>query len=157
MVFAAGCPKETDTGLPPEEAAEKAQEEETPVKYDGLIAQWNDKIEILLTVSHPKFLYLSGPRPVSVRVPGNTPFTFTKNEFFITRPVFPMRIKFEVTRDVQPGIHQVPMGLRLMYCNKANDICQIKNDFLPIELMVEAKSRIGGGMTQTITKIYELQ
>lgn len=111
-------------------------DEDALAKYKGLKVRHGDRVILNFTVDTPSYLYLNGPKPVRVMVPGNSPFKFTKNEYFVTKPVFPIKIDFNIPKSAPTGLQKISFGLRLMYCNKADDVCLIKNEIMNFELWV---------------------
>lgn len=157
LVFSCAKPEEKMTDDPAAQAREaKEKEMASEGAYAGIKAGYGDTVTINVFVNLPKYLYLNGPKPLQILIPANIPFKFSKNEYFITKPIFPLNLDFNIERDIKPGIHKIPFATRLMYCNKADDICLIKNVMLEVEFMVVRKS---GHVPQKviITKNIELK
>lgn len=156
-----GCTK-TD---PAPKATPDAKKEETPKppeviaeeNYGGLKVRMKDTVIIDFSVKLPNYLYFNGPQPVKVMIPGNVPFEFEKKVYAQTgKPKFPMHLKFEVPRPIDLGVYEIPLAVKLMYCNKADDICLIRDYVTKVEFMVV---KTGGGIAQThhLEKYMELQ
>lgn len=159
MVFSlAGCARQGDQEKGASDAKKDSPKEGKDAidKFKGLKVRHGDKVILNFTVKTPAYLYLNGPKPVRVMVPGNSPFKFSKNEYFVTKPVFPIKIEFSVPKDTPTGRQKITFGLRLMYCNKADDVCLIKNEIMNFELWV-MQSIPDGFKTHAPEKIYKIE
>ncbi len=119
---------------------EKDRELAEAETYVGPKASYGDTVVVNVFVNLPKYLYLNGPKPLRIMIPGNTPFKFSKNEYFVKKPIFPLKLDFTFDRKIKTGIHKIPLAARLMYCNKADDICLIKNIMVELEFMVISRA-----------------
>ena len=111
-----------------------------------------------ITVTSPSYLYLSGPEPLVVNLPQTKAFTWEDTRAKLTTPVFPMLIPFKVPSTAPGGRHDLALGLKIMYCNKADDICVFKNDLLnaPIEILPGARQG-GPDNAASISVEYEIK
>jgi hypothetical protein len=151
LAFAAfSCVEKTETTQTGEQAAPKVEAKPTPI-------QRGDTVVIELTVDTGPDMYLNGPKPVVVKVPGNTPFVFPHSEYFVTKPVFPMKIGFEVSEKAPAGIQQIDLALKLMFCKKKDDICVIKNALHSFKVEVEKGKRPEGVNIHTIPQTHRLK
>jgi len=155
LACSGGKDQSGDQGPAGEIESVEATPEATP--FEGLVVGIGDKIVVNLTVTMPKYLYLNGPRPVSVKTPGDTIFTFTSNEYYVTKPLFPLKIDFTVQLKTPFAVHKIPLALRLMYCNKADDLCHIKNDIINVEFEVSSERKAAQSMTYNIDETYEIK
>ena len=115
-------------------------------------------IVVDLTVNLPSNLYFNGPKPVSIKPPGNVPFKFSQDEWAQKgKPTFPMQITFEVPRATPDGKYKVPFAMQLMYCNKTDDICLIKNNILPVDVTVDHNVSPLPNSFLKIEKSYEVK
>lgn len=153
LFFGCGANEQPST---PEQGQPAQKVDEAEEVFTGLTVSPSDTIIMNFTVVAPSHLYLNGPKPVKINVPGNMPFVFDKAEYFVTKPVFPMKIKIDIPRSGPFGKQKIPLALQLMYCNKADDICLIKNEILPVEFMV-VKEGAGFPKTHTLEKIHQIK
>ena len=113
-----------------------------------------DAVTLMFTVKLPSTHYFNGPQPLAVTVPEGTPFAFSQSKYVDTKPEGPLKMEFTVPADLNPGPQQIDLKLRMMYCNKKDDICIIKDDVLPVALNVASGAGAGA---LTINKSYSVK
>lgn len=102
--------------------------------------QQGDAAVILLSIKMNPNLYFNGPEPLAVRPPAGSPFTFGKEKFSDPKPSGPLRVAFVVGSDLAPGTYTIELATRMMYCNKADDICVIRDEKIPVAVAIKEKT-----------------
>ncbi|MDP8256890.1 MAG: hypothetical protein P9M14_14160 [Candidatus Alcyoniella australis] len=145
-----GCPagQQTDAG---QDEALSTPEPATQIYRD-------DNGYISVTINAPSYLSLSGPEPLVVKLPQNDVLAWESNQAKLTTVSFPMIIPFKVPKTAPGGPFELTLGLRLTYCNKADDICVLKNDVVKVPLDVMPGIRQPGDKDSPIAPVvYEIK
>jgi len=144
-------------GCPASDQDQNGDEGTTPETPTNPVYR-TDKGYLSITVTSPPYLYLSGPEPLVVKLPQTDAFVWESNQAKMTTVSFPLLIPFEVPKTAPGGGQELTLGLRLTYCNKADDVCVFKNDLVSVPVDVMPGLRPAGQEEKPIVPVvYEIK
>lgn len=122
-----------------DDAPAPTPEEVTPAPDERVFAvEPGDTVTVKLHVFTSRGLQLRDKNPLSVIVPSGLPFAFSHNRYEVPDRdyAFPLPIKFEVPRDMKPGVQEIRMPMKIYYTARDSATERSRNELLKIRVTV---------------------
>ncbi len=121
------------------EAPAPTPEEATPTPDEKVFAvEPGDTVTIKLHVFTSRGLQLRDKNPLTVIVPTGLPFAFSHNRYDVPDRdyAFPLPIKFEVPRDMKPGVQEIRLPMKVFYTARDSAAERSRNELLKVRVTV---------------------